>query len=117
MLVVVVKIRAFPATLLSFKDRLKAADMIGKMGEVRAHIITMVNHVHRPLWIHLSSKDDWITKNIFPKARWTGQKLSDWGRKYTIGHYMPYVSHSITIERTNSLPIDPDCTFIQNIFA
>ena len=29
---------------------------------------------------------------------------------------MPYVSHSISIERTNSLPSRSDCTFIQNIF-
>ena len=38
------KYEHFRATLLSVKDRVKAADMIGKMGEVRAHIITMVNH-------------------------------------------------------------------------
>ena len=186
------KYEHFPATLLSVKNRAKAADTIGKRGEVRADIITMVNHVQqsphsgyaliigksfggrilsrafmddlaqtttvkqwplgersllvtlnsaigadafdkiyqrmpapnpntglslqRPLWINLTSKDDWITKNIFPKARWIGQKMSDWGKKYTIGHYMPYVSHSITVERTNSLPRNSDCAFRQDIF-
>ena len=186
------KYEHFPAAILSVKDRAKAADTIGKRGEVRADIITMVNHVHqsphsgysliigksfggrilsrafiddlaqtttvkkwplgersllvtlnsaigadafdriyqrmpapdpntglslqRPLWINLTSKDDWITKNIFPKARFIGQKLSDWGKKYTIGHYLPYVSHSITVERTNSLPSNSNCAFMQDIF-
>ncbi|WP_352339445.1 hypothetical protein [Psychrobacter sp. 16-MNA-CIBAN-0192] len=186
------KYEHFPATLLSVKDRAKAADTIGGRGEIRADIIAMVNHVQqsehsgytlivgksfggrilsraflddlaqtttvkqwplgersllvtlnsaigadafdriyqkmpapdpstglalqRPLWINLTSKDDWITKSIFPKARLIGQKLSDWSKKNTIGHHMPYISHSITIERSR-LPYSAyECTFIQDIF-
>ena len=186
------KYKHFPATILSVKNRAKIADTIGKRGEVRADIISMVNHVQqsehsgyalivgksfggrllsraflddlaqtttvkqwplgersllvtvnsaigadafdeiyqkmpapdpnaglslqRPLWINLTSKDDWITKNIFPKARLIGQKLSDWGKKNTIGHYLPYVSHSITIERTDLFYPNSECSIMQDIF-
>lgn len=179
------KYQHFPATILSVQNRAKVADKIGKKGEVRADIISLVNNVQnnphagytlivgksfggrllsrafiddlaqtksvkdwplgsrsllvtlnsaigadafdgiyqnmpgsdpnsgltlqRPLWINLTSKDDWVTKKAFPKARLIGQKLSDWGKKRTIGHYMPYVSHSITIESGDSLYKRPEC--------
>ena len=179
------KYQHFPATILSVKNRAKVADKIGKKGEVRADIISLVDNVQqnphsgyaliigksfggrllsrafiddlaqtksvkdwplgsqsllvtlnsaigadafdgiyqnmpgsdsssgltlqRPLWINLTSKDDWVTKKAFPKARLIGQKLSDWGKKRTIGHYMPYVSHSITIESGHSLYKKPEC--------
>ncbi|ALF60648.1 hypothetical protein [Psychrobacter urativorans] len=179
------KYQHFPATILSAKNRAKVADKIGKKGEVRADIISLVDNVQnnphsgyalivgksfggrllsrafiddlaqtksvkdwplgsqsllvtlnsaigadafddiyqnmpgsdadsgltlqRPLWINLTSKDDWVTKKAFPKARLIGQKLSDWGKKRTIGHYMPYVSHSITIENGDSLYKRPEC--------
>ena len=172
------KYQHFPATILSVKNRAKVADKIGKKGEVRADIISLVDNVQqnphsgyaliigksfggrllsrafiddlaqtksvkdwplgsqsllvtlnsaigadafdgiyqnmpgsdpssgltlqRPLWINLTSKDDWVTKKAFPKARLIGQKLSDLAKKRTIGHYMPYVSHSITIENGDS---------------
>ena len=166
------------ANILSVQNRAKVADTIGKKGEVRADIISLVNNVQknphlgytliigksfggrllsrafiddlaqvksvknwplgsrsllvtlnsaigadafdkiyqnmpgpdpnsgltlqRPFWINLTSKDDWVTGKAFPKARLIGQKLSDLAKKRTIGHYMPYVSHSITIENGDS---------------
>lgn len=65
--------------------------------------------LQRPFWINLTSKDDWVTEKAFPKARLIGQKLSDLGKKRTIGHYMPYVSHSITVESGASLYKRPEC--------
>ena len=166
------------ANILSVQNRAKVADTIGKKGEVRADIISLVNNVQenphsgytliigksfggrllsrafiddlaqaksvkdwplgsrsllvtlnsaigadafdkiyqnmpgpdpnsgltlqRPFWINITSKDDWVTGKAFPKARLIGQKLSDLAKKRTIGHYMPYVSHSITIENGDS---------------
>lgn len=173
------------ANIVSVRNRAKVADTIGKKGEVRADIISLVDNVQknphsgytliigksfggrllsrafiddlaqaksvkdwplgsrsllvtlnsaigadafdkiyqnmpgsdtnsgltlqRPFWINLTSKDDWVTEKAFPKARLIGQKLSDLGKKRTIGHYMPYVSHSITIENGASLYKRPEC--------
>lgn len=178
------------ANILSVRNRAKVADAIGKKGELRADIISLVSNVQknphsgyaliigksfggrllsrafiddlaqaksvkdwplgsrsllvtlnsaigadafdkiyqnmpgsdpksgsklqRPFWINLTSKDDWVTEKAFPKARLIGQKLSDLGKKRTIGHYMPYVSHSITIENGDSLYKKPECFFIHN---
>ena len=65
--------------------------------------------LQRPFWINLTSKDDWVTGKAFPKARLIGQKLSDLAKKRTIGHYMPYVSHSITIENGDSAYKKSEC--------
>tara|TARA_R110002126_G_scaffold286060_1_gene437444 strand:- start:911 stop:2284 length:1374 start_codon:yes stop_codon:yes gene_type:complete len=56
-------------------------------------------NLQRPLWINLTSEDDDSTKNIFPKARFLLQDLSDKpysGVNDTIGHHMPYLSHWVT---------------------
>lgn len=56
--------------------------------------------IQRPLWINLTSKDDKATSLYFPYARLIGINLVDSptsGKYTTVGHYMPYLSHEVTV--------------------
>lgn len=71
------------------------------------------SNLQRPLWLNLTSKDDKATSKIFPAARFIGQNLSDnshSGKHQTIGHYMPYLSHELTV--INRMDKKPECDFI-----
>ena len=71
--------------------------------------------LQRPLWINLTSEDDWITKIIFPKARFIGLYLSDnlrSGNFKTIGHYRKYLSYDISIVNGKAMDEKPECNFI-----
>ncbi|QOD13173.1 hypothetical protein IEE84_02415 [Psychrobacter sp. 28M-43] len=179
------KYKFTPTALLTPLDRARAADFIGKEGEVRDDLVDLVNYVEksahsgyslimahsfgsrllsqafmddlantksiadwplgrqsllvnlnpaigadafdeiysdmpglgenlqRPLWINLTSKDDDTVKKIFPNARFLLQDLS--GKPYsgvndTIGHYMPYLSHEVTVH--NKIDKNAECNFI-----
>lgn len=70
-------------------------------------------NVQRPLWLNMTSKDDKATSKIFPAARFIGLNVSDTSHsdKYqTIGHYIPYLSHEITV--VSGFDKKPECNFI-----
>ncbi|MFW2082989.1 hypothetical protein ACNPQK_18710 [Acinetobacter guillouiae] len=70
-------------------------------------------NLERPLWLNLTSKDDWSTARLFPSARFIGQNVTDdpiSGKKQTIGHYIPYLSHEVTV--VYGFDTKPKCNFI-----
>lgn len=57
-------------------------------------------NIERPLWLNLTSKDDDATSKLFPAARFIGKNVSDnpnSGKHQTVGHYLPYLSHEVTV--------------------
>lgn len=70
--------------------------------------------LQRPLWINLTSRDDWVTSKMFPKARFFGQKLSDTdsGKNKTIGHYIKYLSYEVSIVDGKAMDENYECNFI-----
>ena len=69
--------------------------------------------IQRPLWINLTSKDDKATSRYFPYARFIGRNLVDnstSGKHTTVGHYMPYLSHEVTV--IHGFDKKAECNFI-----
>ena len=64
--------------------------------------------VQRPVWLNLTSEDDFGTKKLFPWARGINQDLANGGKNTTIGHYMPYLSHWVTVGKDSKAAL-PDC--------
>ena len=65
--------------------------------------------LQRPVWLNLTSENDRGTSWLFPAARYIAQNLSykpkDLDRKRinkTTGHYMPHLSHWVTVQRLNT---------------
>ncbi len=72
--------------------------------------------VQRPVWLNMTSEDDKATNWIYSSARLIGQNLSDEpiepGMAKTskgIGHYMPYLSHWVTVDKINVLYGNDKC--------
>lgn len=63
--------------------------------------------VQRPVWLNMTSKNDWGTHRLLPLARYIGQDLTDKRENKTIGHYMPYLSYEVTAAGGINGP-DPD---------
>lgn len=53
--------------------------------------------LQRPVWLNLTSKDDFGTSWLFPAARHIRQDLANGEKNKTIGHYEPYISHKVTL--------------------
>ncbi len=73
-------------------------------------------NVQRPVWLNMTSEDDKATNWIYSSARLIGQNLSDEpvepGMDKThkaIGHYMPYLSHWVTVNKKNVLYDNDKC--------
>lgn len=69
--------------------------------------------IQRPLWINLTSKDDKATSHLFPYARFIGRRVTDnpeSGKHTTVGHYMPYLSHEVTV--IHGFDKKAECNFI-----
>ena len=53
--------------------------------------------LQRPVWLNLTSEDDFGTKRLFPWASIINQDLTNGGENIAIGHYKPYLSHWVTL--------------------
>lgn len=67
--------------------------------------------LQRPIWLNLTSQDDFVTKWLFPKAPLIGQNLSDdpkgstnSSKKQAYGHHFPYLSHWVTVASSEIIP-------------
>lgn len=65
--------------------------------------------LQRPVWLNLTSEDDRGTSWLFPAARYIAQNLSDKPKDLdrkrinkTTGHYMPHLSHWVTVQGLNT---------------
>lgn len=72
--------------------------------------------VQRPVWLNMTSENDKATNGIYPMARFINQNLSDepvypgMNKTHkTIGHYMPYLSHWVTVNEKNVLYDNKKC--------
>lgn len=64
--------------------------------------------LQRPIWLNVTSKDDFITRRLYPLARFIGQNLSTEPSTVTqthktIGHYEPYLSYELVIADKDKL--------------
>ncbi|MDN3448092.1 hypothetical protein QL886_10625 [Psychrobacter sp. APC 3281] len=73
--------------------------------------------VQRPIWLNMTSEDDKATNWIYSSARLIGQNLSDESVEIgmdkthkAIGHYMPYLSHWVTVNKKNVLYGNKKCS-------
>ncbi|MEK6200699.1 MAG: hypothetical protein N2B60_10810 [Psychrobacter sp.] len=74
-------------------------------------------NVQRPVWLNMTSENDKATNWVYSSARLIGQNLSDEpvepGMDKThkaIGHYMPYLSHWVTVNKKNVLYGNKKCS-------
>ncbi len=60
--------------------------------------------LQRPLWLNLTSKDDYATSKWLFRSNLLGINVFDepnGNKKQTIGHYTPYISHEFTVDNSN----------------
>ena len=71
--------------------------------------------LQRPVWLNVTSKDDFTTRRVYPLARFIGQNLSTEPSSITqthktIGHYEPYLSYEVIIADKDKLSEKSYCT-------
>ena len=70
--------------------------------------------LQRPIWLNVTSKDDFTTRRLYPMARFIGQNLSTEPSTVnqthkTIGHYEPYLSYELVIADQDKLSDTSHC--------
>lgn len=78
--------------------------------------------LQRPLWLNLTSDEDFATSWLFPQSRFIGKNLSDnidgsakLRKNQTIGHHFPYLSHWVTVNSSEIVPSEKVATKISKI--
>ena len=71
--------------------------------------------LQRPVWLNVTSKDDFTTRRLYPLARFIGQNLSTEPvsanqTHKTIGHYEPYLSYELIIAEKDKLSDKSHCS-------
>lgn len=83
-------------------------DVVNKVPETGAGL-------QRPVWLNVTSKDDFTTRRVYPLARFIGQDLSTEPSSITqthktIGHYEPYLSYEVVIDAKEKLSDKSECS-------
>lgn len=71
--------------------------------------------LQRPVWLNVTSKDDFTTRRLYPLARFIGQNLSTESASAnqthkTIGHYEPYLSYELIVAERDKLSDKSNCS-------